>query len=74
MRKFIVWVVKLKTHCTHTLHVLGHKAHHAEHPIHLGYFFGLSTGLVDYHMVAIACLVVGSLAMFDSLGGGGGVA
>lgn len=56
----------------HVLHVVGHQAHRAEHPIHLMYFGGLATGIVDYHMVAFGCLIIGVFAMMQ--GGEGGVA
>lgn len=44
-------------------HRASHWAHKGENSIHLTYFAALSTGLVDYHMVAAVCLVVGLLGM-----------
>lgn len=41
-------------------------AHNLEHPVHVLYFAGLSTGLVDYHAVAGVALVIGLLAFLPS--------
>lgn len=49
------------------LHALGHRA---EHGLHLAYFAGLSTGLVDYHLVAALCLAAGLIALLPAVGEG----
>jgi hypothetical protein len=45
------------------LHATGHRA---EHSLHLAYFAGLSTGLVDYHLVAAVCLLAGLAALLPA--------
>ena len=45
------------------VHKVSQEAHKVEHGVHLTYFGALSTGLFDYHLIAIACLVFGLLSM-----------
>jgi hypothetical protein len=47
---------------------VGHEAHRWEHGFHLAYFGGLSTGFLDYHLIAGGCLVLGLLAMLPQGG------
>lgn len=44
----------------HKLHHLGERA---EHSLHLAYFAGLSTGLIDYKLIAALCLVAGMVSL-----------
>lgn len=55
----------LAVRVSHQVHSLGHRA---EHGVHLVYFGALSTGFIDYHLVAIVCLVAGLAALLPAGG------
>lgn len=56
-------VQRVRSRLARWAHTLGRHAHRWEHPFHLAYFGGLSTGFLDYHLIAAGCLIVGLLAM-----------
>lgn len=46
-----------------TARTVHHLAHRAENPAHLVYFAGVGVGVVDYHMAAVGCLLLGVVAL-----------
>lgn len=56
-------LIRLRAYLHHQMHTLSVWSHKLEHPIHLTYFGALSTGLLDYHLIAGGCFALGIIAL-----------